>query len=330
MFILMIKVNRFQSSDARGVIMKKIILFILISLLSFLLFNRFSLANNGFDLSNASVPAELIMSGGPPKDGIPSLDQPKFIIAGEVDFLESSDRILGMNYQGIHKAYPIKILNFHEVVNDNFNGQPIAITFCPLCGSGIAYSTNIKGKKHSFGVSGLLYNSDVLLYDRETESLWSQIMNKAISGPLKGYRLQAITMSHTSWQDWQQRYPDTLVLSTDTGYQRDYTTNPYQGYELDKNIWFPVTAQDMSYHPKELVIGIEIQGQFKVYPFSELAQADAELQDSFAGENLLIRYNHQHQSASISDNKGKELPTITTFWFAWYAFHPDGLVFKSQ
>ena len=104
-------------------------------------------------------------------------------------FLAYSDRVLGVKYQGIAKAYLIKILNYHEIVNDDFKGQAIAVTFCPLCGDGIAYSTNIDGINYSFGVSGLLYNSDVLLYDRETQSLWSQIMNKAISGPLKGRRL---------------------------------------------------------------------------------------------------------------------------------------------
>ncbi len=310
--------------------MNRTILIILLSILSLLLLNRCHASNNGFDLTDALVPAELIMSGGPAKDGIPSLDQPKFIAASEAGFLQNSDRILGMNFQGIKKAYPIKILNYHEIVNDDFNGQAITITFCPLCGSGIAYSANINGNKHNFGVSGLLYNSDVLLYDRETQSLWSQIMNKAISGPLKFHRLQAITLSHTSWQDWKHRYPNTLVLSTDTGYQRDYTNNPYDGYELDSSIWFPVTAQDNRYHPKALVVGIELNGQFKVYPFLELEKLNSEVKDTFASEDLIIRYNKQHQSVSIYDPHGNELPTITTFWFAWYAFHPQGLVFKAN
>jgi len=309
--------------------MKKIILIILISILSFLIFNRIGLANNGFDLSNASVPADLIMGGGPPKDGIPSLDDPKFIFVNDVDFLQNTDRILGINFQGIVKAYPIKILNYHEIVNDNFNGQPIAITYCPLCRSGIAYSANIKGKKHSFGVSGLLYNSDVLLYDRETESLWSQIMSTAISGPLQGHRLTAIPLQNTTWQDWKQQHPNTLVLSTETGYRRDYTSSPYIGYELDNSIWFPVTDQDNSYPPKSLVLGIEVNGKYKAYPFSELDQVDSNLTDSFAGKNLVINFNRQHQNARIIDAEGKELPSVVTFWFAWYAFHPDGLVYKA-
>jgi hypothetical protein len=310
--------------------MKKTILIILLAILSFVLFNRFGLANNGFDLSNSSVDKELILSGGPAKDGIPSLDKPKFVSADKVDFLSPTDRILGMNYQGIVKAYPIKILNFHEIVNDDFEGKPVAITFCPLCGSGIAYLTNINGKKHSFGVSGLLYNSDVLLYDRETNSLWSQIMSTAISGPLLGHHLEMVTLSHTSWQDWQQRYPESLVLSTDTGFSRDYSSNPYQGYELDNSIWFPVAAQDDSHPPKSLVIWVEIEGKFKAYPFSELEKLDSELSDDFAGKDLIIRYSKQYHSANITDKAGVELPAVTTFWFAWVAFHPKGSVFSAD
>ena len=310
--------------------MKKIILIVLLLILSLLLLKKCSAANNGFDISDALVPAELILSGGPQKDGIPALDKPNFIPTNNARFLNSSDRVLGMNYQGIAKAYPIKILNYHEIVNDDFNGHPIIITFCPLCGSGIAYSANISGKKHHFGVSGLLYNSDVLLYDRETESLWSQIMNKAISGPLKGTRLQTMTLNNTSWQDWKQRYPDSLVLSNNTGYKRDYTTNPYRDYQLDNNIWFPVATKSDSYHPKALVIGIEINGKFKAYPFAELEKAGSEITDSFADKSLLVRLNKQHQSGSIFDMKGNELPSVTTFWFAWYAFHPEGLVFNFE
>ena len=310
--------------------MKKSILVILLFALSYLTFNRLGIAGNSFDLDNVSVPVELIMGGGPPKDGIPSLDNPKFISVDEVNFLEDSDRVLAMNYKGIKKAYPIKILNYHEIVNDDFNSHPIAITYCPLCRSGIAFSANIKGTKHSFGVSGLLYNSDVLLYDRETESLWSQIMSTAISGPLKGYHLTAIPLRNTTWKDWKQQHPDSLILSTETGYRRDYSSNPYRDYELDNSIWFPVTAKNDSFHPKALVVGIEIDGQFKAYPFSELDQINGELRDDFAGKELTIYYNKQHESASIYDAEGKELASITTFWFAWYAFHPDGLVFVEK
>ncbi len=310
--------------------MKKAILVILLAILSLILFNRFGLANNGFDLSNSSIDKKLILSGGPAKDGIPAIDDPKFILAKNADFLLPSDRVLGLDYRGIIKAYPIKILNFHEIVNDDFNDQPVAITFCPLCGSGIAYLREINGKKVTFGVSGLLYNSDVLLYDRETESLWSQIISTAISGPLRGQHLKMLTLTHTTWQDWQKRHPRTLVLSINTGFSRDYSNNPYDGYELDRALWFPVVAQDNSRDPKSLIIGIEINGRFKGYPFTELEKLDAALLDKVAGKKIIINYSKIHQSASITDENGKLLPTITTFWFAWHAFHPTALIFSIE
>ena len=283
---------------------------------------------NGFDLSNSLIPSRKILSGGPNRDGIPAINHPKFLKSGESIVLQPDDRILGMTYQGISKAYPINILNHHEIVNDQFAGEPVVITYCPLCGSGIAYSAKIAEKTLHFGVSGLLYNSDVLLFDRETESLWSQLMNQAISGSMREKRLLPLAITHTTWLDWHKRFPDTLVLSEETGYYRDYSQNPYKDYRLDRKIWFPVEQQSKRYHPKEMVMGIEINGQFKAYPFSELAKKKVEINDQLAGKNYSIHYDPQHQTASVTDNNGKELPTVLTFWFAWYAFHPKTLIYQ--
>jgi hypothetical protein len=285
---------------------------------------------NGFDLSDSLIPSDKILGGGPDKDGIPAIDHPKFLKADESGFLQPDDRLLGMTYQGISKAYPIKILNHHEIVNDQFADEPVVVTFCPLCGSGIAYSARLTGKILHFGVSGLLYNSDVLLFDRETGSLWSQLMNKAISGSMRGKRLSPLAITHTTWKDWHQRFPDTLVLSSDTGYYRDYTQNPYKGYHLDRKIWFPVEQQSVRYHPKEMVMGIEINGQFKAYPFSELAKVKSEINDQLAGEHYSIHYNSIHQTAHVTDNNANEIPTVMTFWFAWYGFHPKTLIYQTQ
>ena len=172
---------------------------------------------NGFDISNLSIPADEVLHGGPPKDGIPAINEPNFVSATEADFLQPEDRILGVHRNGIARAYAIRILNWHEIVNDQFGDEKIAITFCPLCGTGMAFKANVGGQDRSFGVSGLLYNSDVLLYDRESESLWSQIARVAVSGELIGTELEMVAVSHTSWADWQQRYPDSQVLSTETG-----------------------------------------------------------------------------------------------------------------
>ena len=209
---------------------------------------------NGFDLGNSLVPADKILTAGPGRNGIPAINRPHFINSKNAVSMQNSDRVLGISYQGIVKAYPVRILNWHEIVNDSFNGRPVTVTFCPLCNSGIAYSALIKDKEYHFGVSGLLYNSDVLLYDIETESLWSQLMNQAIAGPLRGTKLKTIPLTHTSWEDWQERHPDTLVLTEQTGFKRDYSLNPYKNYRLDREIWFPVENSSNHYHPKTLVL----------------------------------------------------------------------------
>jgi len=141
---------------------------------------------NGFDLSGALIPVRDIESGGPPRDGIPSIDDPRFVGASKASFLAPEDRVLGVAIEGEAKAYPVAILNWHEIVNDRSLDQNFVVTYCPLCGSGMVFVADVGERALSFGVSGLLYNSDMLLYDRNTESLWSQLLAKAVSGPLKG------------------------------------------------------------------------------------------------------------------------------------------------
>lgn len=289
-----------------------------------------STVKNGFDLTNALVSEDKILSGGPQRDGIPAINKPIFVSGKQVTFLKPDDRVLGLINNKQAKAYPIAILNYHEIVNDNVGGDKIAVTYCPLCGSGIAYRSEIEGEDFIFGVSGLLYNSALLLYDRQTESLWSQILGKAISGSMKGTKLETVQLTYTSWRDWQQRYPDTLVLSTRTGFLHDYSKEPYAGYEKSGRLWFPVNFRAMGYHPKERIIGIEINGKFKAYPFAELSKTSGKIKDSVNGKKLLIYFDSDNQTGSVFDEAGDELQSVTTFWFAWYAFHNDTDVYQRQ
>lgn len=286
--------------------------------------------HNGFDLSNSIIPADQILRGGPAKNGIPSIDHPQFIAANTAEFIKAKDRVLGLNYRGISKAYPIKIMNWHEIVNDTFQDTAITVTFCPLCGSGIAYLGSINGETYDFGVSGLLYNSDILLFDRKTESLWSQLMNQAISGPMRGTRLTQIALSHTSWLDWKTRHPNTVVMTENTGHFRNYQINPYQSYKLDKKLLFPVAKTSDSYHAKELVLGVELNGAEKVYPFSEMNKMPATFKDALGEQIITINFSKQHMTATLYDSNNQELPSVITFWFAWYAFHPESQIFKSK
>jgi len=287
--------------------------------------------HNGFDLTDSLVPADEIHLGGPARDGIPAIDSPKFLAATEADFLKGSDRVLGLVRNGEARAYPVSIMNWHEVVNDKVRGDSIAITYCPLCGTGVAFVSDRKDGGQRFGVSGLLYNSDVLLYDRETESLWSQLLMQAVAGPRSGERLAAVPLVHTSWVAWQTEHPETSVLSTETGYTRDYRRDPYVGYAGSADVYFPLSASSGRYHPKERVLGLEIDGLYKAYPFAELSRTqEAEINDSFAGRRLVVRFDQAAESARVFDENGRELASVTGFWFAWYAFHPSTEVFAAD
>lgn len=282
---------------------------------------------NGFELSGALVPEAEIFQGGPPRDGIPPIDAPRFVSASEARFLRPEDRVLGIARNGIAKAYPVAILNWHEIVNDRFSGEPVVVSFCPLCGTGMAFRATAGGRALGFGVSGLLYNSDVLFYDRETESLWSQIAAKAIAGPLKGTALEQVPLAHTTWSDWRARHPQSLVLSTRTGFARDYARNPYELYARSERIMFPVSAESARYHPKEQVIGVRMEGRAKAYPFVELFRAKGPVRDRIGGREVTVRFDASHRTGIVTDAEGREIPSVIAFWFAWYAFHPDGEVY---
>jgi len=295
-------------------------------------FSALAGSNNGFDLSNSIIPAEQILHGGPPRDGIPALTNPKLIAASRAGFLQPDDRVVGITLGDKSRAYPIKILNWHEIVNDVIDDRHFAITYCPLCGTAVAFDANIDGDTTSFGVSGLLYNSDVLLYDRDTESLWSQIMGRSVAGKRVGKQLTALPISHTTWRDGRNRHPDTLVLSEDTGYSRNYNRNPYAGYETSRGTYFAVNhrAPD-NYHPKEIVLGLNIGGVYKAYPFVELEKlGKVRFADTLNGESLRFDWDSKNRHIKVFDSSGTEVVGTQGFWFAWFAFHPDTRVFKAQ
>lgn len=279
------------------------------------------------DLSDSKVPLEEILNGGPPKDGIPALTDPKAIPSGRAEFLGPSDRVLGLVVNDQPRAYPLKILNWHEVVNDQLGGQPVLVSYCPLCGSGMAFDARVRGERLLFGVSGKLYNSDVLFYDRKTESLWSQLKMEAVTGRMAGTQLSLLPLEHTTWEDWRKRYPATTVLSSETGYARDYARDPYRGYGDDPSLMFPVAYRDPHLPAKEWIVGVSVEGRSKAYPFSVLAKSKLPIHDRIGALKLIVEYNPTTRSARIADPSGRTVPAVTVYWFAWAAFHPETEVF---
>ncbi|MDZ7785161.1 MAG: DUF3179 domain-containing protein [Halioglobus sp.] len=285
-----------------------------------------ALSKNGFDVSNASVPAAQILPGGPPKDGIPSIDNPHFVDAESADDLSGDDRVIGVVHGDDARAYPIAIMNWHEIVNDEIGGESIVVSYCPLCGTGMVFEAP---EGRSFGVSGLLYNSDVLMYDRQTESLWSQIKMEAVSGPAVGERLKLLPARHTIWADWRERHPDTQVLARPGGYRRDYDRDPYEGYRDSAKLYFPVDSRDRRYHPKEKVIGVSLDEGAAVWPFSELARAGDVVEDTIAGREVTVRFDSSARTATVFDEAGNEIPSTIAYWFAWMSFYPESKVFTA-
>jgi len=280
------------------------------------------LTQTGFDYAKHSIPLNEIHDGGPPKDGIPALYDPKFIPAQDAQYLKTSDRILGLDINGEVKAYPLKILNWHEIVNDSIGGQDVLVSFCPLCGTGMAFDANIKDKRFLFGVSGKLYNSDMLMYDKETQSLWSQIKMEAVTGAMTGEKLVLLPLIHTTWGAWTKRYPNTKVLSKQTGFSRDYAKSPYDFYEQGDTLMFPVNHDDSRLPRKSWVVGVIINGKPKAYSFKRLREKDETFQDVVGGEEVRVHYDKENQSAVIKDAEGNILPSTQAYWFAWVAFYP--------
>lgn len=305
---------------------------VLVTILCLKSCSLFAGPDNGFDLSNATIPKQLILPGGPARDGIPAIDSPSFENAAAVDWLEGEDQVLSISINNVHRAYPIPILNWHEIVNDRIGTKSVLISYCPLCGTGMAFNSQVQGEVLDFGVSGLLYNSDVLLYDRQSESLWSQLKQEAVSGPRVGAKLEHLPMTQLTWAEWQQRYPAGQVLSRDTGFVRDYSRSPYGDYNQSLALYFPVEFLSKRYHPKEKVLGVEVEGQFKAYPFTELAKTDVGvIEDQLNGVNLQVKYNAKSRTGEVFNSETGQLwPTVNAYWFAWYTFHPETSVYETQ
>lgn len=285
---------------------------------------------NGFDLKQSLIPREQIYAGGPAKDGIPSIDKPEFLQASAASFMHADDPVLGLVRNNIARAYPIRILNWHEVVNDRFGDEAVTVTFCPLCGTGVAFDSRVDGRLLSFGVSGLLYNNDVLLYDRQTLSLWSQLLGQAISGPMKGRRLTPLPLTQTTWSDWLKYHATTAILSTNTGTARPYEHDAYPGYEGSQEIIFPVAFRSSGYHPKERVLGVRIGAQSKAYPFVELGKTAGVVSDQIGSTTLTIRFDRAASRATAYTSDGKQFPAVVSYWFAWYTFNPKTEVFRAE
>lgn len=278
---------------------------------------------NGFKLTALKIPHGEILSGGPPRDGIPSIDAPKFIAPDKADFMEDKDLVLSFTHNGKTRAYPLRILVWHEIVNETINGKPILVTYCPLCGTAMIFDRKVGGMVRDFGVSGLLYQSDVLMYDRQSESLWSQIKMEAVSGPLSGTALTLLPSAHLTWKAWKIMHPDGKVLSTETGHLRNYSGLAYARYFDSPDTMFPVPRHRDELAEKDWVIGVIADGKAHAFPVADLAT-----QRIANHKGITVTYDTGSRLATAKGSSGDTLPATTVFWFAWQAFYPETTIWK--
>ena len=216
---------------------------------------------------------EEISWGGVVVDGIPSLDAPEMITAQQADYLKDDDLVFGVSINGDVRAYPLRILNWHEMFNDVIGGIPVALAYCTLCGAGIVFETRAEGRDAPFifGSSGFLYRSNKLMFDRETNSLWNQFTGKPVVGPLvdSGIELNVRPVVTESWASWREKHPDTTVLSLNTGHRRDYGSGvAYREYFSSDELMFPALADTLRLREKDYVFGIRLTSGAKAWPIT--------------------------------------------------------------
>ncbi len=269
---------------------------------------------------NLTVPADAILSGGPPRDGIPSLrteatrrpesasaslnegSSPASIVP--IDRLQNfadDIRVVGVVINDNARAYPIPILNVHEAVNDELGGVPVCVVFCPLCDSVTVVDRRMDGDVLEFGISGKLVNSNVLLYDRKDHALWSQVKMEAVSGLYAGRSLKHLDdWEITTLARWRQKHPASTVLSAQTGHVRQYDRNPYQRYLMGNNLMFPVEPKDDRVPARTRVIGVRAGQVSRAYPVDEVHRRGGKLQDTINGKPLRLESDAATQSIRVA------------------------------
>jgi len=278
------------------------------------------------DKDKAAINLADLKSGCPFKDCIPSIDNPNFETASQADkYLKEQDIVFGINYEGVIRAYPQRILNSHEIVNDTIGDKPVVVSFCPLCGTAIAHERVLNGQSVEFGVSGKLLNSNLVMYDRLTETLWQHASGEAIVGDLVGQRLNQFPLETTTWEQWKTAYPGTQVLTRESGNGSDYEVYPYGDYESSGQIYFPIQNEDNRLHPKAIGYGVEIGDQFKFYPDDKIGST--KITDTFAGNTLEITRAASGAVIITDKNTSENVNFLRSMWFSWAAFNPDTELF---
>jgi Protein of unknown function (DUF3179) len=273
------------------------------------------------------VPIDEIISGGPPKDGIPAIDAPKFVtVKNASEFLADTEKGLAVEAGGEARFYPFSILVWHEIVNDKLGKQDVLVSYCPLCGSGMVFDPKVESKPATFGVSGRLWNSNLLMYDRATETFWSQILGQAVYGTKTGEKLTLLASDQTTFGDWKSLHPKGQVLSPETGVDRPYGRDPYLGYEQVGAINFPVNNHDHRLHYKKPILGVQVGDSYAAV-LPEAVKKAARLEKKIGEKTIVMKWDEKANVPRLfekdADGKMIRYAPVHSYWFCWIAVHPE-------
>jgi hypothetical protein len=265
------------------------------------------------------VPPEDIISGGPPPDGIPPIDDPEFVSVEAADeWLEDAEPVVVLEVGSEARAYPVQVLIWHEIVNDTVGGVPVSVTYCPLCNSAISYIREVEGRETTFGTSGRLYASALVMYDRATESLWTHFDGRAVVGQLTGHRLEPIASPLLAWADFKAAHPDGLVLDRDaTGHSRPYGSNPYQGYDNPDEFpfLFRGTLDDRS-RAMQRVVGVTTDESARAWTLEAISGDQVAATNSTVGEVPVVVFWSEGQSSALESDTiaaGRDVGSVGVF-----------------
>ncbi len=260
----------------------------------------------GFNLQ-CNIDTDRFFDGGPGRDGIPSLSHPTILTAADATFMDDTMRVIGVEIDGEARAYPLFILWWHEIINDTLANRPILVSYCPLTGSGLGFHASVAGLSRRFGVSGLLFENNLVMFDRETESLWIQLLMGSQCGTSRGEMLDRIPVFETTWEHWRMLHPQTTVVSEETGFSRNYGAYPYEDYDDIGNpvLFFPSSPFSTARPTKEPILGIREAGGAAAYPSGILADlGDAvAINDEVAARPVLVTYVREYNAARAFDRR---------------------------
>lgn len=276
-----------------------------------------SCGNNNGGISNGDfewlIPESEILDGGPGKNGIPSIDEPNFTQATEVNFLSDAALVVAINYGDEARAYPHQILDWHEIVNDKIQDVSLALTYCPLTGTGIGWDRNLDGKETTFGVSGLLFNTNLIPYDRASGSNWSQMKHECVHGPLAGTKINILHVVEMSFGSFKKMYPNGRVMNEDTGFNRTYGDYPYGDYRTNEQVIFPISNEDNRLPKKKRVLGLVLEGKVKAYTFDHFPGNAITMKQDQVGNRpvLIVGSETQNFLTAYYIDKGEETLEMT-------------------